>query len=736
MTDLMAPQGIPALSSPQDDPKLPALPTDKVDGTVDTEAIVREVKADYDKWQMQRRPFEGVWFMCGAFLRGQQRVEYNDALAKLITPVVPAHRIQISINRIKPKIKARLSKFFKSRPKPVVIPGTTQRSAILNARATEKALNFIWDKMRLESKYKDARLWSTIASKGYIWINWDENAQARVQTTDPTTGEKSEDLATVGDIVLEVGSPFELLIADPAINRLQLQPRIIRAKLRLASEVAARYTSLEKVDPVGLVGANEPTARVPDRLAALNARTGDAMGMAPPQTQHDGQVVVIEHFIAPCLKFPKGRYAVVVNDELAKLEMELPFNMWENASSPYPVVEFVDDLTPGQYWSPTLIEQLIDLQREYNFLRAAISENIRAMARPKIIVYKQHNLPEGAWTTAAGEIVELSWIPGMPPPSIIQPANIANDCWQLLQLVKSEFDDLTQIFPSVEGKAGGAESGFQSNLLQEAADSVHGPDIREDELSIQELSWKIRHLMKIGYDVPRLLTILGPNAAPEVFEFSSDNIDEFAEVRIQAGSMLPDLKAAKANMTLDFFQKGLFGNPQDPMVRRRALGVLDMNGFEVIQEAERRDEDNAEYENKVLLGGGEVSPAEFFQDHQMHLSIHENELKAPEIDGGDPHVKLALITHCITHLDWMNPNLAQALRAQYGLEQLPPATPPPPPAPPGPPGPPPGAPFQGLPAPLPPPGGPQGPPPPPGPPPMASPAPPGPPPGPPPPPPQ
>src|SRR5690606_8649515 len=107
---------------------------------------------------------------------------------------------------------------------------------------------------------------------------------------------------------------------------------------------------------------------------------------------------------------------------------------------------------------------------------------------------------------------------------------ISGDVWNLINYYDRMFDEISQIFPASEGSTAGATSGFQSNLLQEASDGVHAPDVREDELTLQEAAWKIRRLCKLAYDVPRLFSILGENSMPEVMEFSRSQINEFAEV--------------------------------------------------------------------------------------------------------------------------------------------------------------------------------------------------------------
>jgi hypothetical protein len=57
-----------------------------------------------------------------------------------------------------------------------------------------------------------------------------------------------------------------------------------------------------------------------------------------------------------------------------------------------------------------------------------------------------------------GEFVEYIALPNIPPPQAWNPPNIAADAWRALDLIKSEFEDLTHIYASVEGGAGAAES--------------------------------------------------------------------------------------------------------------------------------------------------------------------------------------------------------------------------------------------------------------------------------------
>lgn len=689
----------------------PQAPPPDYDPPEDQQKLIAEVNQKFNEWRELKKPHEQQWFINAAFLRNYQYVEWSAVQQQLIVNPAPQHRQRLSINRVLPKFRARLAKFLKQRPTPVVVPASTERQDRLNARATQKVLDYQWRKAGLEKKYRDALIWSATAGKGFWWFYWDATKVVRMKLTDPNTGQDQVVEAPLGDICIEVGTPFEVLAPDNGITHIGAQQEIMRVKIRPAEEVKARYP--EMADFITPEKGNQDIFQYERQIASLNSRGTGGIGMLESRSgiksDQPTTVIVKELFTRPGGKYPKGRYVVVAGSILLKTQDSLPYD-FQNEDNPFPVVEFLDVQLAGQFWPTTIVEQLIGLQKEYNLIRSKIAEQLRLMAYPKLLAAKQHQIPDGAWTSEPGEFVEYIAIPGIPPPQPFIPPNIAADAWRTLELIKSEFEDLTHIYASSEGQVGQATSGFQTNLLQEAADSIHAPDIRNHELAIEEASLKIRKLMKQGYDVPRLIAVTGKNFEPDVFEFSSDQIDEAAEVIVQAGSSLPMLKAAKIQSVMELWDRGILGNPQDPEVQRKTLGLLEMGEFEGAIEMARRDEDRARLENSQIAANAPVGKPEFFENHEIHYAIHTDQLKSPETDQWNEHQREALLAHVIMHYRFIDPNGAAELAHEYGLngivpEPPPPAPqggaapgpgsgpPPPPPqggaAPPGPPGPPP-----------------------------------------------
>lgn len=645
--------------------------------TADDQARMRLVEDRWEVGQQNRRPHEGDWFVVGAFLRGHQRVEWSQNDGKLITPPSPRSTVPVTINMMQPKDRARKAKFLKNRPVPTVRPATNDLKDRLDARGTTKALEFAWRKGQLEAKYALALNWARITDHGYWWFSWNPTSQARLAVKDEMTGESQVHIAPVGDLDVEVGSPFEVVVADPTLPFIGMQPWIIRIKRRALSFCEARFKQKAKfIKPDGEEISGEAAGdRYAQQLGRL-ASTGNGIGLAlSPAQSNDGKgkgepwVLIKEYFEKPCAEYPKGRYMVVGGGVLLRMQDEIPY-FSDFETNPYPCVDFQDFEQAGQYWGTTINAQAVPIQREYNNLRTGVGDHNRLMKHPKLLAYRQHNLAPGTWTNRAGEVIIANWVPGLPPVTPWVPPPINADVWRTLEMCKVELDDIYQIYPESEGQVGKSTSGFQTNLMQEANDAVHTPDIRAHERCIEEAAYKIRRLMKLGYSPSRLLTVMGKSMEPEVFEFHRDDIDEAAEIVVEAASALPQLKAARMQAVMEMWTAGLLGDPADPAARQKALAMLEMGTNEDIYDSARRDEEFAMLENRQFEDGVQVQAPEFYQNHDVHYRVHTDALKSASAGMWPVERQIAIRRHIIEHIFFVNPNAAMEHAMRYGFEDL------------------------------------------------------------------
>jgi hypothetical protein len=631
--------------------------------------IVSEVNTKYTKWRNDRRPLEATWFYNAALIRGLSNTKWNPVLNVLESRKTPAHRSRENINIILPKVKAKLSKFLKSRAIPVVTAASTDHEDILNAKGTTKVLEYTWERLALEEKYEEALLWSMQTGKCFWWFYWNENAVGQVKEPAGVLGKETIHDLPLGDVGVELGTAFEMLVSDPGITRLHQQPEIMRVKVRPTKDVEKMYSLAE-----GTIKSEVKESELfqyQRQIASLGAKA--TVGMATENSRSDEKnthVVVKELFTAPCAAYPNGRYVVVAGDTVVKQPDDLPYGL-SNTSSPYPVVEFADTLTAGQFWPTTMVEQLSGVQRLYSRLRNQLDEHSKLQLHPWIFIPKQAQVHPDAFGGEAGQKIPFNFQPGMPHPQqwLVRPEPINGDVYRMLDILRNEADLLSVLSPAAMGQMG-STSGFETNLLQEAADSVHAPDIRRNELALRDAAFKIRRLIKMGYDIPRLITIVGRDNTPEAFEFSNEQIDEHANIIIDTGSALPQQKHARIEAILKLDERQMFGPVGDPARNRKVLKALDMGSSQEDVDLLGVDEDHARLENLAFTRGEQVEDPMPWENHDLEYEIHTALLKSPEIKSWPPEQRSALVRHVILHVKWKNPQNALQLAAVFGMNDV------------------------------------------------------------------
>jgi hypothetical protein len=99
------------------------------------------------------------------------------------------------------------------------------------------------------------------------------------------------------------------------------------------------------------------------------------------------------------------------------------------------------------------------------------------------------------------------------------------------------------------------------NLLQEADDTRLGPDIADMEETLANAGKRILDLIDRYYDEERHIRVAGPDGAWDVAAFKDNMLKGCAEIQVQAGSGMPQSKAAKqaaiAQILTMFVQNGV-----------------------------------------------------------------------------------------------------------------------------------------------------------------------------------
>jgi hypothetical protein len=167
-----------------------------------------------------------------------------------------------------------------------------------------------------------------------------------------------------------------------------------------------------------------------------------------------------------------------------------------------------------------------------------------------------------------------------------------------------------------------------------------------------------------------LITIIGRDRTPEVFEFSNDQIDEHANITIEEGSALPLLKSARIETILKLDERQVFGQIGDPQRNRRVLRMLELGTQDEENSLLQRDENHARLENLSFIRGEAVEDPMPWEDHDIEYEVHTDLLKSAEIKSWPPEQRRALVRHTILHVKWKNPMNALQLAAVFGMQDV------------------------------------------------------------------
>jgi hypothetical protein len=187
---------------------------------------------------------------------------------------------------------------------------------------------------------------------------------------------------------------------------------------------------------------------------------------------------------------------------------------------------------------------------------------------------------------------------------------------------------------------------------------------------MEEACYKIRKMMAMGYDIPRLLSISSRNSLPKIIEFSQNQIDEAAEIVIWTGSALSSSPTVRTQQVLELWNASLLGNPQDPEAVRQVRKAMNLQGLGSLDEQENRDEEAALLENEMIRQQQPIQKPFPWENHKVHWTVHTDFLKSPEAKRLDPKLFHHLVEHLILTGKYINPAQAAELAMEMGRPDL------------------------------------------------------------------
>lgn len=603
----------------------------------------------FDASKAVRRVFEGQWLLNLSYHDGRQWVSFNGRQVHEID--LPDWKAKLVDNRIRGLVRKEIARMTKTRPVWVGVPTTSDDAEIDAARLRQRLFEHDWQYLDMARKRRAAQQWSRICGAGFLKITWDsgkgpgldvyvrDGKAVKDSNGFPITPQRLQDqglqqLVTdaqtqnvqMGDPCVNVRTPFECF-PDPLAGEDGLEScrRFGEEVVHDPDYLSERFG--QRLEP----DANATAGILQARFSGLGGDSGKKRG-----------VKVREFWALPCEDYPEGAYIVYAPGTKTLLA---------NESLPYPWLPYVmfrGQPRPGSFW-PAGIDDLISPQTELNKSLSQIEENASRIGNPPLMV------PSSADTEIEGlpgEIVEFqdTGSPNARPEFLSVP--------ELPGYVQSRPDraenSLREISHQHEVTSGQVPAGVTAaaaiSMLQEADDTVLGPDIEDMELTIRDAGRRLLWLRWKFCSDERMIRIAGEDDQWDIVAFRGQMLKNGGQNdEVQAGSGIPQSKAAKQAaierlLTL-FVQNGVPVSERD---LRRVLRDFDVGGLENMLANIERDERQIAEENRRLFAGDSFDINAFDND-VLHISGHEDAQKRPEWQKLSPQVQAQVEAHVEAH---------------------------------------------------------------------------------------
>lgn len=642
--------------------------------------------SEFEKAASARTQYDTIWRTNLLYYRRKQGLGPAADIGHKIAAATPdqaKRQKQLRINRIRAFARTEHSKFVSQEPTITIVPASSEDQDFRAATAGEQVWRSSVTVGNLDTHVSESMWWKVIAGNGFLKTYWDGTS------VDPVSGERG--IIRYGSV-----SPFHLFVPDLREPSIEDQPFVINGYVKTLAWAKERFPGqLDDCAP---------------GMLSLNRKIDDPTNSHI--TEPPNSVVVLEVWVKPGATklLPEGGLLHLVGSLLVGITRHIPYNHGN-----YPYAHF-GHLYSGAFYRDSAIEDLIELQDEYNALRSDIRRAMRVAGRPQFAAQK------GSYTVAkhtneAGLVIEYN--PGFQPPIPLPMPELPQYGLMQQDRILADFEDISGQHEVSRGQAPGrgVTAGTAIAYLQESDDQYLTPQYRSDERAFEKIAKQSLELFVQYVNAPRKIKALGADRAFDTMMLSGADIRNGTDVRVEKGSTISTSQVARRAEIKEMVGMGIISPPQ-------ALDLLEMGGSERLREtvdiarskAQRENiklqnldpiqltqaEDQAVLEARQQVGddpaamieamGGEQAllemqippeqvPAAFeemvraqmppaiaadnFDLHALHIDVHNQFRMSQAYEQLDPKVKAEFEKHIASHEQFL---MLQQVQQQQAME--------------------------------------------------------------------
>lgn len=597
-----------------------------------------------------KQNLEQQWLVNIAFYKGFQYLNFNNAQRQLVytQPSSLQWRARCQHNLVKPYVRQAVATVGGFRPRFKVRPKTTDPEDLGAANTGDKALAHYWDILRMPSKKWDLLTWLKLTGNAFIRTVWDPAGGEATENVTQQDVDGSQidvvDRTYEGDIDSSVKSPFSIY-CDNYIENTADMWWVIEAEGCPMEWVEQHFPEQAHLVPPG-IRETDPAGRR-RWIVDMPGPSGSSIGTISDDSRSEW--TFRRHlWERPTIDFPRGRLVIECNGVVLRNgDNPMPKSM-------LPFTWFRDDIIPGTVWGQCDVDNEVAMQRDFNRTMSKQMEYMVLTANPKLLEHETNKLEDSAWRTEIGD--RIKW-KGMQQPDYLYAPPMPAYIDGMAQQILSSFDRVTNSFAPGRGQAAGRLSGkaYMSLIEQDQANKT--PVIERLADGFSEWGHIVLELLQKYAQTDRLIKIVGRGQQYDVSSFRGADLKGNTDVSIDVDSMTPKSKAMALEMIATLAPGQPWLSSQSAEDRTTVARMLGREDDSPLVEDKLVDIREVTLENQKMLLGEIIPPAQYWQDQDVHMFLHNQVRKSDEYKSAPEVIRQIIDAHCDSHMQIVTPKV-------------------------------------------------------------------------------
>lgn len=595
--------------------------------------LAREVTNDFLRRREERRAIENGWALNINFFSGNQYCDVSPTGELMEEDTRFYWQSRRVFNHIAPTIDSRMAKLEKRKPELRVRAFSDEEGDLQAAKLATGILKYVQERVGLQEAMSKALVWSETCGSVFYKVLWNERGGRQVAVDEQGTP------VYEGEVQISVVPPFEIFPDRLDAEDFDGVRSVIHAQAVSVEYIRERFgVAIAGRDISGILGYSEPSAaRQPAAYTGKNtARI------------KEGEVL-IERYTLPCSAYPEGRLEIVAGGKLLYAG-ELPYVNGERGVRTFPFVKQDCLRLPGSFFSSSVIDRLIPVQRAYNAVRNRKHEFLNRVSMGVLTV------EDGA--VDADELSEEGLLPGKvlvyrqggKAPSMLDCGNIPNDFKDEEEWLEKEFSLISGVSDlSTNSTPMRVTSATGLQLLLSQDDNRLQATIACIERAMKEIGRQILRLYRQFAGTARLMTLTGENKKTQAYYFNASRLD-VSDIQFESQEI--SSPEEKKQVLLQLYEAGLLTDGDGKLSQENKNRILEAFGFGSYENAKdisvlhmaKAGEEN------LLLKSESVAVDEY-DDHALHLQEHVRFLLSAEFKRSkeQEEIKKRFLAHIDAH---------------------------------------------------------------------------------------